>query len=362
VPESNVLLSAITSPHIIAAQLGLLLLFVALAMALRARPWRQAVGVALSGGLVTSLGHPFLLLPFLIASGVTTVLVVTTQAWRPRRATTVRCLLAVVAGAMAISLPTLLANARLTQRYERVQGHPFPATPADAWWTWVLGFGVLLPLAAVGVAWAARRKQLLSVGPLVLVAWLVCQFPLVDLESLPFQRRFAEGLLFPLAGLAGIAVSRLARMRRAARAPAIVTGLVAALAILAVGHLSAYGQVLPDDTDAALARIRRGEVVLAGDQMSAVLPGLTSGSVYLGRQVETVAWSRKVDERARFAADPTSIRSIEWLRRTGVTTLIVDGTDPTFDPARELRPPCYEQRARLGSVTLYGFAPHCRAT
>lgn len=72
-------------------------------------------------------------------------------------------------------------------------------TPSPPVWGYLAAFGPLLVLAAVG-AWASRRR--LHVGDILLLGWLVTSLLLLY-APVGLQRRFAMGVLFPMAVYAG---------------------------------------------------------------------------------------------------------------------------------------------------------------
>jgi hypothetical protein len=360
VPESNTLVSATTSPHFAVAQVGLLVLFASLLLVLRGRSTRFAVLVAIAGTLLVCISHPFLVLPFFLTLGIAALALLATR-YRRERDARVSSLVVVLLASAFTSLPFLVVVGRTSRHYTRVQGHGFPATPADAWWTWVLGFGVVVPLAVVALVRFVVRREI-ALGPLALIAWLACQAPLIYLAVLPFQRRFGEGLMFPLAGLAALGLAGARRAshndERANLGVVAVVGIVLGLAVIGAARLSSLGLSMNTETAAALRAVHRGDVVLAGDQIAAVLPGLSDGVVYLGRRVETVAWSRKAAEREEFVVHPAT--SWDWLRRNGITTLIVDRRDATFLPREtELESKCFRPFVHYSSLSVYRVLAIC---
>lgn len=330
IPESNVLYSFSVFPHFAVSYVGVTLAFTSLAMALRGRPANRVLAAATAAGILLGLGHSFLLLPYLaVLAGF--LLVAALPMVRSVRSSILPALAA--AGAVVVPAAFFVSRLRDDQaRLERLRGLPFPTAAPDAWWTWALGFGVVSVLAAAGAVHLIRSRRS---DPLawMLVAWAGAHALLIYLPVTVFQRRFSEAMIVPLAGLAGAGLGLVGGSDRAAR------GIRGALvAILAMGALSiadtlgASGEYVPAAVDDLASLVERDEIVLAGHDVSAVLPAISDATVYVARPVETLHYRAKREAVRRYAGDPTSVASLRWLRGAGITVVVVRAGDPTFQP------------------------------
>ena len=358
VTESNVLLSTIIYPHFAVAQAGLLLLFISLLLALRGR-WRQSIPVSAAGSLGVSLTHAFMVVPFFMCTGVIVAVLLARSKVRGLGLTPVLLNIAPLATAALVAGPFLIRLRGESLRFAQLEGESFPRTPPGPWWSWLLGYGALVPLALLGVIVLARRRPVTEA--LLLIVWLAVQAPLVWLLP-PFQRRYSEGLVFPLVGLASFGLVRISALFRASpnAVMAFVVGALAVGATVASFRIGFTGFYLDDDRRAVATRLEKVDVVLAGDEMSWILPAQSSATAYLGRDAETIANTAKLAERAQFAARPRSLAAIEWLEERGINTLVVELGDRSFDPAGGLASPCYQLTFERGQERIYRVQPQCR--
>ena len=353
VVETTAFRSATLLPHFAVAYLGITACLIAVVTAAQGTRPRRAVAWGAAGGLLLALSHTFLLLPL----GLTVAVVAAWAGlgWLRRHAPPAPLVAVVAAGGsmLAPAIPALVALRHEMARFEEIQGKPFPATPSDRWFTWLAVYALLLPFALAGL-WAWRRARR-PAGLGILLAALVIDFILVFAPITPFQRRFSEGVIIPLAALAACGLGSLPR----ARLPLL--GTVLALAALGAGRLGNEALYLPESDWEAFDRIGPGDVVLAGDRLDAAIPAFSDGTVYVARVVETMHYRDKSAVRAAFAADPAS-SAFDTLRAAGVNLVISDRDDPTFAiPPERFPPACFPQVATVGPLTMYGLAATCPA-
>lgn len=362
-PESNVLLSFTVFPHFAVSYLGLTLGFTALALALRGRSIGRVAAVAVAAGLLMGVGHTFLLLPVLLVGGVFLVAAVVTASLRPAEVEPVKRLLVAAVAVTACAAPFLLILRNELTGLERLGGTPFPSTVAHSWWTLVLGYGLAVPLAALGL-FHLRVERLRDRGAQLVVVWTVVQLALVYSSVTVFQRRFVEGLVVPVAALAAVGLTA-PQFRRSARgATAAVVALLMLGSMTMSRAVGQTGQYVEDRYADLWSLVHSTDVVLAGNEVSSMLPAFTSGTVYAARIVETLHSRVKARKRARYAESPTSDGAREWLRRSGITLVVVDDADGSFLP-RGLREPgaaCLEPVLRRPLLTAYRVQERCPAS
>jgi hypothetical protein len=362
VVEATTLRSATLFPHFAVAYVGLTACLIAIIVAAQgAGPKRSAVWGA-TGGLLLAVSHAFLLLPI----GLTLAISVACMELRCRRARAPRAHLAgMFAAGVAMfvpAAPSLLALRAEMRRFEALQGTPFPSTPSDRPLTWVTVYAVILPFALFGIA-ARRKARDRSVsgdsGPIafqILIVATIVDLILMFSPVTPFQRRFSEGLVIPLAALAacGLALARRARLP--------LFGIVAALAAIGAVRLGADARYLPDADWHMFDRISQGDAVLAGDRLAPAIPAFSSGAVYVGRSVETMHFSTKRKLREAFLADPASSALFGRLRAEGINLIVSDLSDPTFAiPSGRLPASCFQPVAAFGPLTAYRPLASCPA-
>ncbi len=185
----------------------------------------------------------------------------------------------------------------------------------------LLGFGLLLPLAMVGL-WAMSPATLRQ-RPLLII-WLI-SIPILVYLPLQFQRRFLHGYQVPLAimGAAGLVyltgkINSPAR-RMVARGGVIVL-MTASNLFLLVGSLltvSARSEPIfvPGPALAAtdwLAEQTPNAVVLSAYPTGNVLPAYAPVRVFVGHAMETIQSAEKQQSAAQFFA---AAAPAEWRRR-----------------------------------------------
>jgi hypothetical protein len=229
-------------------------------------------------------------------------------------------------------------------------------TVSPAWWKLVLGYGLLVPLAAWGAALLVKESRTREEGARL---WLPIIWATVGLAvpylPVSFQRKMVMGLHLPVALLAGIGLAQLARLAAArapkhlankARAAVAVAGVTLTIPtnVLVITHQLAQAvtenlsttQLHPvfwKETEFAALRWAdehlTGDPVLQSLTVSAVLiPPFTGHRVWAGHWSETPAFylspeNSKVGEVNRFFTRwmPPTERE-RWLRERSITHVI----------------------------------------
>ncbi|MDY0020759.1 MAG: hypothetical protein RBT47_12245, partial [Anaerolineae bacterium] len=169
-------------------------------------------------------------------------------------------------------------------------------TPSPPWWSWVLGYAVVLPFMVVGLD--RLRKQDHPLG-WMLLAWIVVT--LIGIASpLGIQRRFSLGLSIPVGMLAGVGweqvLSRCSSWRIGLRGAMIVLTLATPLVMILVGtRQPQYADLFYiSDREVAAARsllaLGPDHVILSSPVRGEALPWLSGQRVVVGHPMETVAY------------------------------------------------------------------------
>jgi hypothetical protein len=249
------------------------------------------------------------------------------------------------------------------QDFEALQGRPFPSTPSDSPWTWAAGYVLLVPFVIAGLVVLVRAGRrpgrattpgidVAAMG--VLLVALTIWTTLIFLPVTPFQRRFSEGAIIPLAALAGLGLTSLVRREAFFLIP------IVCCSIIGVGRIASEGEYVPNAYWSVFRQINQQDVVLAGDALASVLPAYSPGAAFVARTTETIHYADKDRIRRSFLDDPNSEGILARLSAGGVTLVLADSVDKDFDvPAGRLRTECYRPAFRFGSVTGYRLNAGC---
>jgi hypothetical protein len=208
-------------------------------------------------------------------------------------------------------------------------------TPSPPMWQWLVGYGLLVPLAAAG-AWRAAQRR--SEADRLLLVWLGIHL-LAMLSPIDLQRRLSTGLHLPLALLAAIGVWEvvLPHVRRTARRWATFGLLVLVfpsnlLVMLAGVGAVASGNpylVISDDQREALKWLQYhaapDSVVLTDIEFGTLVPGWGGGArVVYGHPFETLdaaTLEPKVD--AFFSGGMTAVERTGLLESQSVDLVVI---------------------------------------
>ena len=184
-------------------------------------------------------------------------------------------------------------------------------TPSPPVWQWLAGYGLLVPLAAGGVAHVARRR---SSPDRLLLIWIGVQVAVMFLP-IGLQRRLSTGLHLPLCLLAAIGVWEivLPRIRRATQGVVVWLLLLLLmpsnliLGLAGVGGVAAGNPylVMTDSQWQTLAWLRENAssttVVLTDVEFGTLVPAWGGGArVIYGHPFETLEAASREAEVNRF--------------------------------------------------------------
>jgi hypothetical protein len=176
-------------------------------------------------------------------------------------------------------------------------------TPSPPVWDYLLGYGLLLLLAAPGAYWAYKRG---GAGDFLLLSWAGATMLLLY-APFSLQRRFITGFHLPLAILAAFGLWRvlLPKLAPALRGRALLgsialtaTGNVAVVLLLLVGVLRHDSRFyMTNDEMAAMTWLRDNaradDVILAAPRTGMFIPAWGGGKVFYGHPFETIDAERK---------------------------------------------------------------------
>ncbi|GAB4432195.1 MAG: hypothetical protein Kow0031_13550 [Anaerolineae bacterium] len=340
VPDASFFLSAFTFAHL-PLSIGLMLwVVIGLVLFVERGGWRWWL-LAAGCGLLVSVIHPYklvvvgaILLPWLLWQSYRRQLPLWRSLWR----------LALV---MLPATPYLLwvlwvFETNFAFAAWREQSLTWSPPPQF----YLLGFGLLLPLAGLG-AWQANRLQAQRVD--LLRIWLVLG-PLLAYVPIPLQRRFLDGYQAVLAVLAALGLAWLLarwpspRLRFATGAGLLLVLSLTNLLLWSGALLTVGGRQAPlfhpgsqQAAFAWLADNAAGELVFTSHATGNVLPGYAPLRVFVGHGPETVRSADKSALVSQFfdAATPDSWRQA-LLRQYGIGYLyygpnerILGGFSPT---------------------------------
>ncbi len=225
------------------------------------------------------------------------------------------------------------------------------ATPSPSLLEWLLAFGLLAPLAAVGVAVALRRRR---GEDGLLLGWALATAVGLALP-LTLARRLSLGLGVPVGLLAGMGWWRLRRGQWRASLQVALVGfcVLTPLFLLALGVGAAVGGhpllYLSDGEWAVLDWLREHvsheEVVLCAPEMGIFIPAWAGQRVVYGHPFETVEAETRRAQVERFwrgERDPT------WLEEMGVEYLFYGPREQALGP-----PPAGEPLFEAGNAAIY---------
>jgi hypothetical protein len=266
--------------------------------------------------------------------------------------------MALLAGVVA--LPSVLYQGYVFLYEPVFQKRVAVPTTSPAFWKYLLGYGLLLPLAVVGARASLRPPS----GPALLLAvWSVVGFA-VPYLPVSFQRKMVMGLHLPLALLAAFGAVWLVdrHLGGARKHGRVQQGVLVALLILlsltsprwiardwnkaAVNQASTglHPVFWPDTEIAAIAWLRQGVgrrgVVLSSTITGSMIPAIAGRAVYVGHWGETPDFTARFNEAWRFfRLDwPTELR-LAFLRERGITHVYVGQWERNIRLAPDPRTP-----------------------
>jgi hypothetical protein len=346
VPESNTFLTLLAFPHFAFAMAAMTVTLVGWYQAIRTDRWGPAAWATLAAFLLAWV-HPFDL-PVVLGTGVGWALL---QGGAGLRFVAPGALSAT---AVVAYLQFGVISANPVFRAWVDQGDMTMSDPVP----FLLGLGLLLPLAAVGLRSAEPSARLFGLWALVTTVLLFL--------PVSVSRRFVEGLHVPLAilgafGWLGVR-DRLQRAGLAGRlgAGAVVTGLVASTALVWLRFLLVAVQAprpfFVSAEEMALVRALDSEapsVVLSSYAAGNRIPAFTHHTVVVGHWHQTIDVHAKNEAVRDFFSDASAAERRELVRTTGVELLFVGPDERAlgdYDPASD---PVWEEVFANGAGATY---------
>lgn len=369
--EANTFLSVYALPLFSASVLMMLAIFGLMLIAFERRRLRLAA-VAGAVGLILFATHFFdtlIVYPVLLAHAAVAYLVDNdTDALRFRLRA-----LAVFAAVSAAS-PAFDLYASLANPVFREHAWEAAVTLSPSFW-WVLGsFGLLVPLALLGIATVASgQDHPLQANRIFLVVWALSIPPMIYFP-LPFQRRLVEGGHVAIAFLAAIGLCRLAarwKLREAVVGAVFIVLAVPAL-VLYLGKdmqnlrtmstmqsVAGYLDAAQLDAMTWIGRnSSRDEIVLADYEIGNYVPAVAGNVVYIGHSPETLDfWGKLARVQRFFDASTDDGWRCKFLVDNGIGLIFYSWKERglgAFDPARA---PYLREVHRSGDVSVYRFDP-----
>lgn len=378
-PEAVTFASLYTN-GLFAVSLLLVLLFIHRMLDAEERGIRPAL---CAGAALLALGniHTYDVVPLVLAGAIYCLLKAVDGRSLPLRLAA----LWLIAGLVALPSVAYMAWLYATEPVFRARADT--ATLSPALWRYVMGYGLLAPLAGLGL-WAFRPGAATTAEArstrMLMLAWLIA-CPVCAYLPVAFQRKMIMGFHLPLAILAGGGAAWLAT-RVAGRLPRVphAAGVTAALLVGAtipssllflvrdvrlafadgITSTGVHPVYWPQSDWEAARRLRReaDSAVLYAFPLNAVmLPAWSGRTVLAGHWGETPAWTARVQEGFRFfSGDWDSRRREEYLRSNGVTHVLHGPVEArlarnaTMDLGRE---EFLEPVFRSGATTLYRVLP-----
>lgn len=347
VPEGYVFYSLFVNPHF---PLAIALMLVVLMSSVL--PWEaeriEGRRLALVAGGAVVLG---MLQPFCLLTVGGTLLVYTAAVWSRRRRVPWQPIVSGVLLGLA-GLPWA-ANAYLvsTRNTAFAAWSAQNQTPSPPPWDYVLGYGLVLALAVVGLVRAVRRRQ---ASDMLLLSWVGVTAMLL---YLPFslQRRLVMGLIVPLGILAVVGWQALS-WRRGRALVWILTGLTHLVLILmsTLAALNPYETLfaVPIDEQRAwqwlASHVPQDALISAAPESGLYIPAWAGQRVFYGHRFETPdADARRAQLEAFFArGDPSVLSPTPDYVYFGPRERALSGD--AWQPD-DRWPVCYRQ----GTVTIY---------
>jgi len=361
---------------------SVLLLLISLTLAARALE-QQRLSLAVAAGLTALLlanSHTYDILPFYTVLGLW---VMGRAVWQRRWVWPEWAVLLLV---VLLSAPAVGYQYHLMQSDPLYAAKAYTETRSPPLRTFLLSYGLLIPLALGGIYVLSRRKQQ-RLGLFIL--WAVVGFLLVYLP-VAFQRKMAEGLHVPLCVLAAVGLSRGgARLAAALAAPGARTRLrlrrrmqrwrrgLLTLGVLALMPSNAFfvwangHDLLTNNTDPERRTLppyyldeaeyqcllwlqqhsEPDALILCVPQLGSYVPPLIGRRVYLGHWAETIRFADKIERFRRFLGEETNAAWKErFLRDNGVDYLLL----PTWEGRRLATTlPGLERVFEQGDMAIY---------
>lgn len=369
-PEAVTFLSLYANALFCVSMAAMVGLFLCLLLAQRTGKDHYVVSAGLLGFLLGNF-HSY---DVITVAAVWTAYLVAT-ALTTRRLPLLELRQAVIAG--VIALPSVLYQYYLLRTDPVFQARAAVPTPSPNPVYYLLGYGMLVPLAVLGTRHLMRSPSAPRSEALFLPVWAVVGLGVIYVPA-AFQRKLAEGLHLPVAILAALgAVALVKRLDLGwARAQGVLLLLLAvtvptnarflyrdtARAINENVGSSLLHPVFWDRTDLeAMSRLDAWtpprSLIQALPMTSCLIPTMSSRHVWAGHWGETPDFSRKFNVALRFfSADTPSDWRRRFLAESGITHIFAGALERKLAGDTLTREPFLHAVDRLGDTVLYRVA------
>lgn len=360
IPEGWLFFSLLANPHFPAALACLALTVTCAARAIEqsSRAWTAAGALAC---LAAALVHPFLCAPLGLL-----LIALAALNWRTYRKLRVIVPLVLIfaAGAAVTAVQSLALLLNPVLAVWTAQNRLPSPPPHEV----LLGYGtpLLLALSGVFIIYVKPAATNVPGGVTLAAVWLAAGLALLY-APIAFQRRFYEGIQFPLAALAGVGLMalwergplgrRLAAVLLMLAVPSTLLNIV--LPVAGAGAASATAYLSPDDRaayDWLAAHATRDDVVLAGPVHSNQIPAYSPARVVWGHPFETVDSETKRKLVRDALAGSASDEIAQFLQEQRVTLVLIGDEERTVGEVS----PRFRERAEPvfgnGGVTILRLA------
>lgn len=284
--------------------------------------------------------------------------------------------------AAAIGLPAVLYQYYLLRTDPVFQARAAVPTSSPAVWYYLVGYGLLIPLALLGAGCLIAPGSARRPGALLPIVWALTGFAVIYVP-VSFQRKLAEGLHLPIAILAAFGAVALARHVRVR--PAYSPALVVFLLLLTVPSNARFVSVelnraVTENLGSSLLHpvfwprreieaMRRLEewvppngLVQALPMTSCLIPAISGRRVWAGHWGETPDFGIKYGAAFQFfeANTPTAWRR-QFLAQTGITHVFAGPDERSLSKGSLGREPFLHPMYRVGDTFVYKVAPDWRA-
>ncbi len=309
-----------------------------------------------------------LCLPILATTVCTYMLLLTWRRWTESRQWPTReeIVITLIVGAISLALAAyFLLPFLINPVFRSWKTRSLTLSPPPLHYLW--GYGLIVPLAIIGARRTLREKH--ETG-LFLIAWLLAAAVLIYLPYLP-QRRFAQGIIVPLACLAALGIERLCWKAEKGVIAFICRLLLYLVVICNVIIVTQQTTICLSQTQLvfcsreeleAMAWLESNsapnDTVLAGLRTGAFIPAAIGHRVFWGHWCETIHLEEKGREFRDFFERGTSD---EWrcyfLQRYGIRYLFYGPQEKAsgdFDPSQA---PYLTKQFQTGAYAVYEVAP-----
>ena len=368
VPESNTFYSLFTNVHFPLASGLLTAAFLLVLKGLSRFPWTLMALGGMSNALMVLL-QPFLLFSETVIAAIWALLLLgrgkmTLSLLRP----------SVLLLWVIPMLPLLLLARQLYADPVLAEWTAQNVTPSPPPWSYLAGYGLLVPLALLGLigAWRRPRECALSEwGAVLLLAWAIAGVMLLY-APIPWQRRLSEGYHIPVSILAAVGLHTfiLARMGEHVRQlvrPAVVgfcmmgSLTVAGASVLGARALGEPYYLSLNDYEALTwlaENVTVNDLALASPTMGNIAPAWSSAKVYWGHPYETVNAPVRYQHVLDFySSSAATTARCDFLREAGVTLVYAGPLELRLGDADLAAQPGLVPAYRSGPVVVYRVTP-----